>query len=71
MSEKSIDQNIFPEVLGTAQCFLLPEANGRNYPDCTYISTKSANILKENEPHQNNDVNGSCRFLSKRKEKQI
>ena len=29
MSEKSIDQNIFSEVLGTARCFLLPEANGR------------------------------------------
>ena len=28
MSEKSIDQNIFPEVLGTTRCFLLPEANG-------------------------------------------
>ena len=28
MSEKSIDQNIFPKVLGTARCFLLPEANG-------------------------------------------
>ena len=25
MSEKSIDQNIFPEVLGTARCVLLPE----------------------------------------------
>ena len=25
MSEKSIYQNIFPEVLGTARCFLLPE----------------------------------------------
>ena len=29
MSEKSIDQNIFPSVLGTARCFLLPEVNGR------------------------------------------
>ena len=29
MSEKSIDQNIFPSVLGTAGCFLLPEVNGR------------------------------------------
>ena len=26
MSEKSIDQNIFPKMLGTARCFLLPEA---------------------------------------------
>ena len=25
MSERSIDQNIFPEVLGTALCVLLPE----------------------------------------------
>ena len=25
MSKKSIDQNIFPEVLGTARCVLLPE----------------------------------------------
>ena len=29
MSEKSIVQNFFPDVLGTARCFLLPEANGR------------------------------------------
>ena len=39
MSEKSIDQNIFPEGLGTARCVLLPEVNGRGqYNFVTYIS---------------------------------
>ena len=34
MSEKSIDQNIFPEVLGTARYVPLPEANELRAKEC-------------------------------------